>query len=514
MPIFQSGQLNTTALVTPDLYVQIVPPTISLLNGVPTNIGGFVGTAQWGPVNSPTKVTSLVDYTRKFGAVMPRKYDLGTALAAATLQGQAGIYTMVRVTDGSDVAATVVVQTNCITLTSKYTGTFGNSIQAAISPGSAASSFRVTIAAPGLPPEIFDNITGSGNALWVNMAAAINNGQSALRGPSAILVASAGVGTTAPTTTNYTLASGTDGATTITGSVLLGVDTIPRKGMYALRGQGISVAALADCDDSTTWANQVAFGLSEGIYMIGTGPAGDSISNAVTAKSTAGIDSYAFKLMFGDWILFNDLANGQQRLISPQGFVVGELCNLSPNASTLNSPVMGIIGTQKSIANQNYSTAEIQTLASAGIDIITNPIPRGNVFGCRMGRNSSSNPVIRGDNYTRMTNYIAATLNAGMGIFVGQLQSADVRRQAKTTLDAFFANLASQGLIGTADGQTPWQVVLDNSNNPANRVALGYMQADVKVTYLSVIEYLLLNVEGGQSVQITRTSTNPVNQQF
>ena len=284
--------------------------------------------------------------------------------------------------------------------------------------------------------------------------------------------------------------------------------------MYALRGQGISVAALADCDDSTTWANQVAFGLSEGIYMIGTGPAGDSISNAVTAKSTAGIDSYAFKLMFGDWILFNDLANGQQRLISPQGFVVGELCNLSPNASTLNSPVMGIIGTQKSIANQNYSTAEIQTLASAGIDIITNPIPRGNVFGCRMGRNSSSNPVIRGDNYTRMTNYIAATLNAGMGIFVGQLQSADVRRQAKTTLDAFFANLASQGLIGTADGQTPWQVVLDNSNNPANRVALGYMQADVKVTYLSVIEYLLLNVEGGQSVQITRTSTNPVNQQF
>jgi hypothetical protein len=33
------------------------------------------------------------------------------------------------------------------------------------------------------------------------------------------------------------------------------------------------------------------------------------------------------------------------------------------------------------------------------------------------------------------------------------------------------------------------------------------MQADVKVQYLSVIEKFLINVEGGQSVQINRTST-------
>jgi hypothetical protein len=40
-----------------------------------------------------------------------------------------------------------------------------------------------------------------------------------------------------------------------------------------------------------------------------------------------------------------------------------------------------------------------------------------------------------------------------------------------------------------------------------SRVALGYMQADVKVIYLSVIEKFLINVEGGQSVQINRQST-------
>ena len=40
MPIVQQGSINTTALVVPDLYVQIVPPQNLILNGVPTNVVG------------------------------------------------------------------------------------------------------------------------------------------------------------------------------------------------------------------------------------------------------------------------------------------------------------------------------------------------------------------------------------------------------------------------------------------------------------------------------------------
>jgi hypothetical protein len=43
-------------------------------------------------------------------------------------------------------------------------------------------------------------------------------------------------------------------------------------------------------------------------------------------------------------------------------------------------------------------------------------------------------------------------------------------------------------------------------------VALGYMQADVKVIYLSVIEYFIVNLEGGQSVQISKQTTTTSNQ--
>lgn len=621
MTIVQQGAINTTAQIVPDLIVQIVPPSVALLNGVPTNILGVVGTAPWGPVNAPSIIGNMADYARQHGAIQSRLYDMGTAVAAAVLQG-ANNFRCIRVTDGTDAAAAVQVGTAAngtvtftgqptatqtltiggtaitfvasgatgnqvnigatiaatlanlmtllqssadanlvkaryalnglvltvtyatagtagnsfttattvtgatasgatlangaatggLTITSKYTGSGANGDQITLGAGSKSGTVRATISRAGLVPEIFDNIAGSANALWLAIAAAINNGQSGLRGASQLVVAAAGVGIGDVAFASSSLTGGTDGATTITGATLLGVDTTPRTGMYALRGTGASVAMLTDLTDTTTFSTQVAYGLSEGTYMIGVGPVGDTINNAVQTKANAGIDSYAFKLLFGDWVYFNDTVNGLVRLISPQGYIAGLLANLSPQNSTLNKQLQGVVGTQKSFQNLQYSNAELQALGQAGIDIITNPVPGGSYFGARFGHNTSSNAVIHGDNYTRMTNYIAATINAGMGIYIGQLQSRAKQREAAATLSTFFSALQDQGLIGTSDGTTPFSVQIDAANNPQGRVALGYMQADVKVIYLSVIEFFIINVEGGQSVQITRGSTQPANQ--
>lgn len=658
MPVTQQGAINTTALYVPDVYVQIVPPSENFLNGVPTNVLGVVGTASWGAVNAPTIVGSLADYVQKFGNIQNRKYDLGTAVWAAVLNG-ANNMRCVRVTDGTDTAASATVQTNCLTLTGIYTGSLGNNLQAAIATGSAASTTKVTLTLPGLVPEVFDNLsnsiasltvtagtgytavptlsiaaptgsnpvqatasasltvisatqavggtgyavndtvtlsngvilkvttvttgaitgvsvqaggsltsgntptnpvaqvstsgagtggtftltwglgaatlTNAGNgyltaptvtltggagsggsytaviSVWQNIANAINNGQSGLRGKSQLMVAAVGAGTAAPVNATIALSGGTDGVGTITGSTLLGVDTVPRKGMYALRGTGSSVAMLADCDDSTTWTNQVSYGLSEGTYMIATGPAGDTIANATSTKATAGIDSYAMKLMFGDWCYFQDTVNGVTRLISPQGFIAGRLSGLSPEQSSLNKPLYGVVGTQKSYQNLTYSQAELQSLAQAGIDLIANPIPAGNSFGGRLGVNTSSNAVINGDNYTRLTNYVAYTLNAGMGLYVGKLQSPKVRNDAFGTVNAFLSNMWQQGQIGDVNNpqKQPFSVQLDANNNPSSRVALGYMQIDARITYLSVITKLLINVEGGQSVRVSVANITP-----
>jgi phage tail sheath protein FI len=259
---------------------------------------------------------------------------------------------------------------------------------------------------------------------------------------------------------------------------------------------------LADADDSTQWTLQNAFGLSEGAYVVTTSPAGDTISNFASALATAGVDSYAVKPLFGDWCYITDAVNGGvTRLVSPQGFAAGKLAALSPEQSSLNKPLQGIIATQKTYAKQQYSDAELQAIAAARGDVITNPSPGGNYFGVRLGLNSSSNAAINGDNYPRLTNYIAATLDAGMGQFIGKVQSPTVQAQAKATLDNFLQNMFQQGMI------QDWKVVLDGTNNPQTRVSLGYMQADVKVVYLSIVRYFLVNLEGGQTVVIARNSS-------
>lgn len=505
MPVNQAGSINLSALNVPDVYVNILQPPL-VINGLATNILGIVGTATWGPVNSPFVAGDLRAAVAGFGNPQNRKYDLVSGAWFAAAQG-ANNFRLIRVTDGTDAAATRVVQTNCITFNAKYTGTLGNSIQLTVAAGSQASTTKLTVALPGYIPEVFDNIVGSGNALWIAMAAAVNNGNSPQRGPSQLITATAGVGATAPTLTAYTMAGGLDGATTITGATLIGSDTTPRTGMYALRNTGSSVAFLADCDDSTTWATQVTFGSAEGIYMIMTGPAGDTISAAVAAKASAGIDNYDAKLLFGDWIYFNDTINITLRLVSPQGFVAGKLSNLSPEQSSLNKPLNSIVGTQKSYSNQVYSSAELSLLGVAGIDVITNPIPAGNSFGARFGHNSSSNFAIHGDNYTRMTNFLAYTFNSALGLFVGRLQSqrADdkFRRELKNTIDNFLQTLV---LLFMVDD---FQVQCDLTNNTPSRIAAGYCQVDIKVRYLAVVEYLIVNLEGGQTVSIQRVSTTP-----
>ncbi len=59
-------------------------------------------------------------------------------------------------------------------------------------------------------------------------------------------------------------------------------------------------------------------------------------------------------------------------------------------------------------------------------------------------------------------------------------------------------------MIGDPNGGPSYSLVCDSTNNPASQVALGYMRIDARVKYYAVVEKLLVNVEGGASVQILR----------
>ena len=251
--------------------------------------------------------------------------------------------------------------------------------------------------------------------------------------------------------------------------------------------------------------------------MIMTGPAGQGISDAVTLKQQAGLDTYAGKLMFGDWVFWNDQANAVTRMVSPQGFVAGRLSNLSPEQSSLNKPLYNVIGTQRSGTpgsgqTSTYSDAELQVLFENGIDVISNPQPGGAYWGVRCGHNTSSNPATDGDNYTRLTNYVAATLAAGMGQFVGQVINSGLFQKIRSTQLSFLQTLLAQGILGSLDGSAPYSVICDSSNNPSARTNLGFVQSDAQVQFQSINEKFIVNVEGGQTVvvqhQVLPTTVN------
>jgi hypothetical protein len=507
--ISQQGALNTTALVVPDLYVQIVSPAV-LLNGVPSNVLGVVGSAAWGPVNQAVTLGTMADYATAFGAVMNRTFDMGTHVAIAVQQGAAA-FRCVRVTDGSETAATV--SNSSIAFTALYPGSLGSLITVTLTAGAKVGSWAANVALPGVGLERFDNVVGTGAAFWAALALAINTGNGQLRGASLLVVATPIGGTAAPGATQYALSGGSDGAAALTAGDLLGQDTAARSGMYALRNQGCALLDLCDCDDPTQWTTVDGFAAAEGMYAILTGPPGDTIGGAVATKQAAGLDSTATKLLFGDWLYWWDAVNGTERLVSPQAFAAGRLANLSPEQSGLNKPLYAIGGSQKVGPPQSglsncYSAAELQAIFAAGIDLITNPGAGGQaIWTLRLGHNSSSNAAVNGDNYTRLTNYIAATLEAGMGLYVGLVINAALLRNIRSTLMAFLSALQSQGMIGTTDGSTAFAVICDTINNPPTRLALGYVQADAQIRYQGINEKFLVNLDGGVGVLVTSTNT-------
>jgi hypothetical protein len=192
--VVPKGSVNLNSTLAPGLLIQ--ESLISgAVTGVATNLVGAVGAAAYGPVNSPTLISDIDDCIFNFGSPQNRKYDIGTFVNAACLQGnQVGFY-VIRVTDGTDITASANIldaQSSAaigIILAAKYSGTGGNSFQARLTAGSVTGTYTLVIGRPGFASESYKNIGGTGLAFWQNLANAVNQG-SGLQGPSQLAVAS------------------------------------------------------------------------------------------------------------------------------------------------------------------------------------------------------------------------------------------------------------------------------------------------------------------------------------
>ncbi|MBB3258219.1 hypothetical protein F4827_003087 [Paraburkholderia bannensis] len=370
-------------------------------------------------------------------------------------------------------------------------------------PGSGYTSATATLSGGG---------AGTGGSvvlatsIWLNLVNAINQGQSGVRGPSQLAIATIGTSAAAPALASVTLSGGTDGAAGVTDASLIGANTTPPSGMYALQSSGVQTMNLVDHSTSSQWSTMGLFGQQFGVFGAAQGQPGQSISTVSTSLNTAGVDTYGLKALVGDWVYWQDNVNNVQRLVGPATIWGPMRANLAPNQSTLNKPVQGIIGTQRSVQQVPYSGPETLSAVQARLDFLANPSPGGNYFGFQTDRNTSSDASTNSESYTTMTNFIALTLAANFGYVVGNPQTDDLRTEARDAITAWLSTLwLVNKYIGDVNNPTkqPYKVTLDESNNPDSNVSLGIMQCLVQVKFQSIVREFLISLQGGSTVSVS-----------
>jgi hypothetical protein len=454
---------------------------------------------------------SLGGSTVKFVSSSPTGLQclLGSTLGA-TMQNLIAFLNTSNDTNISQCNYSVPTGTGTLNIANKTAGTAGNSFTV------TASAYQAIVSGATL-----SGGANAGNAFWVNLANAINNGNQ-FSGPSQTVVATADSGTGAPVLSQpVTLAGGTDGASGVTDAMLVGQDVLPRKGCYALRGSGCDGFTPIDLDTISYWAALASLGIQETMLPIVSTASGTAYETTISDRQNAGVDTPWMWIISGDWPTFYDGYNGLSRLINPTAFAIGIIGNLSPQESPLNKELLGISSTETSALGETYSDTDLTLINNGGIDVIlpANQSPGGYYYSFATGRNASSDTAANGIEYTRMTNFLIRTAQSkAAGSFIGRLQSIQpddqTRQQATDLFNGFSAELASPevglGINGQGMIDTPWLVQCNLANNPPGLQAEGYLFLYWQVRYLNVVRYFIVKFQGGGNVVVTTQSTPPV----
>lgn len=529
---------NTSAgtFLTDGPYVDLVPSPPAIPAGPDTALIAIVGSANWGPVNSPQYFSNPAqDGYNVFGnSTTDTSSLIDEAMAAAP---ECATFLGNRVTDSTDTAATILIKDNLaatlVTLTAKYTGSLANQAVAILTLVSgttgAAPVYSLSIQFPGVAAEVFNNIAGSSGGGAFAYATFIANVLAAVNGTlqnqpgSQRWTATSGSGTgTSATTGTLTASGGTDGAT-ITSAILVGTDgTTGRTGIYALRGlvQGAQVI-LSQLVDATKTATIVAFAQSENCSVWIAFASLTSTTTEVSNRATNGMSSPNLFLA-SDWDWMYDSIAGLNRLRSPMGKAAGIISAQDPWMYPGNKPAgaqgaYGIISTDRN-GNPNtnppsgatpISVAEAGVRQQAGILYLTNNPNlyfQNSGYGLPHGMASDGKTLISD---VRMTQYIAFSIQKILGQFVGSmitLQNGNLivvgpngqLVNPQDAVDAFLNQLKNAAPPQIAN----YSNLISNANNTVTSVEQGFLLANIWVQTLSAAKFILAFLQVGNTVSI------------
>jgi hypothetical protein len=470
----------------------------------PTSTFFAVGYCPWGPVNTPTTVTSWADFVRKFGGFDANSF-LDDALYPFFNQFPGGNAVVCRVVGSSAAVGTLNLKdrsggagVNTLRADAKFPSTRVD-VKIEIADGSTVNTFRLIATSAFLGSrEVYDNLTLAAADLTVvnqrSQLVKLTNLNSATAAPNNIprVLASA------------VLAGGSDDFAGIDDGDLVGIDSEgTRTGLQVFNDENLGtgqVAVPGYSTDAIHTALAAHAGRNYRLALLDTnvGMSYDEVSTVAVSSNAA---------IYWPWVecLAFD-GSGVNRHYPPSGFVAGACARVDREIGTHKAPaniqIPGAINVETLLDGKPQVDDNVRALLNAkNINVIA-PIGGAGVriYG---GRVLTPDARVQFVHEARMLNlcYHSAKKAYAWAVFAAVDGTGRLFRDLAATGRNFLRGLWRDGALYGKSEEEAFIVVADESNNPQEDLANGVVRVQWGVKLSPTAERIEIAVDNAPLFQ-------------
>ncbi len=277
----------------PGVYIDELPSTVHVINGVPTANAAFVDVFQRGPANHPIEVTSFGHFTATFGELNHKSRASYGIYQFFTNGGSAAW--VVRITNPSDTNAECGL--GLFDLEAIDPGEWGNQLEAATQPSTTAEQFDLVIReiSSGVSSNTHPHVVNSETHIALSLDAAQPNYVETVLRQQSMLVSVVN-GSVKPPTGNGS-SEGAGAGPSRAGSILNhnNINNPAAAGYTSFTG-GSAALSVTSAGQFGTEGNRNANGAPTGIYTLDT--IAPQTFNLLCLPAMAGLDTNNWSLAF------------------------------------------------------------------------------------------------------------------------------------------------------------------------------------------------------------------------
>ncbi|HLH72143.1 MAG TPA: phage tail sheath subtilisin-like domain-containing protein [Chloroflexota bacterium] len=500
------------SLSYPGVYIQELPSGVRTITGVATSITAFVGSAERGPVNVPTTVTSMGDFERTFGGL-----SLGSALSYAVqdfFQNGGSQAIIVRLTNGAAIATLnlptgAASPNDVLPLVAANPGAWGNNLSATVDDNtrdpSNTSLFNLTVSESGGATEKFLNVSiqpsdpryvprvleQSSNLVRVNKD---NSGNWIVPNVRPSVA-----------TTNATANSGSDGSALASGQFIGTNFQANKTGIYALENADLfnllvipPYLSTGDVDSSVITAAATYCESRRAMLLVDPPSSWTTVATATAGLASVGTNSQNAALFFPRIRAVNPLRENQVEDFTPSGAIAGIMARTDAQRGVWKAPA----GTEATISGAvdlsvRLTDAENGELNPLGVNCLrTFPVTGTVVWGARTlqgaDRLASDWKYIP---VRRLALYIEESLYRGTQWVVFEPNDEPLWSQIRLNVGAFMHDLFRKGAF---QGKTPndaYFVKCDSETTTQTDINQGIVNILVGFAPLKPAEFVVLSIQ-------------------